>query len=193
MNYTKNYHLPQWVKEDRIMMNDFNQMCADMEAGLNKNAQELKTGLNKAAQDLKTGLDKTAQDAAAATAAVSTAVSAAAQQAQDTADAALAKANAAYAPDQPPYKIGSYKGNGEELTIELGFQARFLIIAIGGNSDSYFITGNTTWHPKCFQFTSTGFTVRKNDKVDTGTVASPYEQPPYLVSNGQTYTYIAFR
>lgn len=51
MNYTEKYHLPQWVKEDRIMMDDFNQMCADMEAGLSKNAQDLKTGLNKAAQD----------------------------------------------------------------------------------------------------------------------------------------------
>ena len=35
MNYTENYHLPQWVKSDRIMMEDFNQMCTDMEAGLN--------------------------------------------------------------------------------------------------------------------------------------------------------------
>lgn len=34
MNYTKNHHLPQWVKEDRIMMDDFNQMCQDMESGL---------------------------------------------------------------------------------------------------------------------------------------------------------------
>lgn len=39
MNYTKNYHLPQWVKEDRIMMDDFNQMCADLEAGMTENAQ----------------------------------------------------------------------------------------------------------------------------------------------------------
>ena len=39
MNYTENYHLPQWVKEDRIMMEDFNQMCRDMEAGLDSNAQ----------------------------------------------------------------------------------------------------------------------------------------------------------
>ena len=35
MNYTTNYHLPQWVETDRIMMEDFNQMCSDMEAGLN--------------------------------------------------------------------------------------------------------------------------------------------------------------
>lgn len=38
MEYTKNYHLPQWVKSDRIMMEDFNQMCKDMEAGLTANA-----------------------------------------------------------------------------------------------------------------------------------------------------------
>ena len=42
MNYTENYHLPQWVKTDRIMMEDFNQMCEDLEAGLteNRNAAE---------------------------------------------------------------------------------------------------------------------------------------------------------
>ncbi|MDE6932686.1 MAG: hypothetical protein K2P37_08390 [Oscillospiraceae bacterium] len=34
MNYTENYHLPQWEETDRIMRTDFNQMCADMEAGL---------------------------------------------------------------------------------------------------------------------------------------------------------------
>lgn len=39
MNYTENYHLPQWVKDDRIMMEDFNQMCADLEAGMTENAQ----------------------------------------------------------------------------------------------------------------------------------------------------------
>ena len=34
MNYTEKYHLPQWVESDRIMMTDFNQMCADIEAGI---------------------------------------------------------------------------------------------------------------------------------------------------------------
>ena len=48
MEYTKNYHLPQWVKEDRIMMDDFNQMCADMEAGLNSNAQAAETAQQSA-------------------------------------------------------------------------------------------------------------------------------------------------
>ena len=34
MNYTPNHHLPQWVKSDRIRMEDFNQMNKDIEAGL---------------------------------------------------------------------------------------------------------------------------------------------------------------
>lgn len=41
MNYTTNHHLPQWAKEDRIMMEDFNQMCADIDEGIAK-AQEAK-------------------------------------------------------------------------------------------------------------------------------------------------------
>lgn len=39
MNYTEKYHLPQWIESDRIMMDDFNQMCADIEAGLSQAAQ----------------------------------------------------------------------------------------------------------------------------------------------------------
>ena len=39
MNYTNNYHLPQWVETDRIMMEDFNQMCSDIDEGI-KTAQD---------------------------------------------------------------------------------------------------------------------------------------------------------
>ena len=39
MNYTKNYHLPQWVETDRIQMEDFNQAMADIDQGI-KDAQE---------------------------------------------------------------------------------------------------------------------------------------------------------
>ena len=34
MNYTGNYHLPQWVETDRVQMEDFNQMCADIDQGI---------------------------------------------------------------------------------------------------------------------------------------------------------------
>ena len=39
MNYTTNYHLPQWAETDRIMMEDFNQMCSDIDEGI-KTAQD---------------------------------------------------------------------------------------------------------------------------------------------------------
>lgn len=34
MEYTINYHLPQWAESDRIMMGDFNQMCSSIDQGL---------------------------------------------------------------------------------------------------------------------------------------------------------------
>ena len=34
MEYTKNYHLPQWVEEDRIQMEDFNDAMVSIENGL---------------------------------------------------------------------------------------------------------------------------------------------------------------
>ena len=34
MNYTTNYHLPQWVEEDRIMMGDFNEAMAGIDGGI---------------------------------------------------------------------------------------------------------------------------------------------------------------
>ena len=34
MNYTTNYQLPQWVQEDRIMMEDFNDMTAKVDEAL---------------------------------------------------------------------------------------------------------------------------------------------------------------
>ena len=82
MNYTENYHLPQWDETDRIMRADFNRMCADMEAGLLKTARD-------AAED-------TAQTSASAAADAAKAAADAAK-AQTTADKAVADAAAAQA------------------------------------------------------------------------------------------------
>ena len=51
MNYTQNHHLPQWVKSDRVRMEDFNQMSKDIEAGLdaaNASAASAKSTANSA-------------------------------------------------------------------------------------------------------------------------------------------------
>ena len=39
MNYTTNYHLPQWDETDRVMRTDFNAAMAEIEAGMSENAQ----------------------------------------------------------------------------------------------------------------------------------------------------------
>ncbi len=62
MEYTTNYHLPQWVESDRIMMGDFNQMCSDMEAGLTSNAQAA-AAAQAAADNAQTVADEVAGNA----------------------------------------------------------------------------------------------------------------------------------
>ena len=43
MEYTTNYHLPQWVESDRIMMEDFNEAMAAIDGGI-KAAQDAADG-----------------------------------------------------------------------------------------------------------------------------------------------------
>ena len=174
MNYTKNHHLPQWEKTDRIMMEDFNQMCADMEAGL----------------------DKTAKDAAADTAAARSESAAAAARAQSTADTAVSKADAAravadaaYCPSFMPYAIGTYRGTGTgETTIRLGFKPRFLITSDqqasteggGGIIHNLMLVGAHTASTG-IAFLSDGFKVFN--------VESHYPR----LNNTRTFAYVAFR
>lgn len=40
MNYTTNYHLPQWVESDRIMMGDFNEAMESIDEGLSTKFSE---------------------------------------------------------------------------------------------------------------------------------------------------------
>ena len=42
MNYTENYHLPQWKKEDRVMMEDFNAAMAGIERAFTDSSAEIK-------------------------------------------------------------------------------------------------------------------------------------------------------
>ena len=193
MNYTKNYHLPQWVKEDRIMMDDFNRMCADMEAGLTKNAQDLKTGLNKTAQDAAAATASAAATAAAASSAAMTA----AQEAQTTADKAVADAaqaqataDAAYCPSQKPYAVGTYTGTMREQTFTLGFSPQFLIITCPSESswDVYSTIACSTYHVGELELTATGFIIKP-----TAVDGCNQSIPPLLNISKRTYVYIAFR
>ena len=170
MNYTEKYHLPQWVKDDRIMMDDFNQMCADIEAGL----------------------AKTARDAAAATAqaaAKAEAAQSAAEQAANAAAAAQSTADNAYSPSSKPYAVGSYEGKGADLTITVGFQPNFVLIAGVRSSDAhqYTLAAGNGINSDRVQFTSSGFTVKKDGSTNS------LIYPPMINNRGTTYVYIAFR
>lgn len=139
MNYTTNYHLPQWVAEDRILMEDFNQMCTDIDGGI---------AAAKAAADTAEGK---------------------ADAAQDTAEAAQNSANAladAYTPSNKPYVIGTYTGNGYGTqTITIGFPPSIAIISgevytteeVPGMQHTVIATASSP--NMVYSTTDTGFTV----------------------------------
>ncbi len=163
MEYTTNYHLPQWVESDRIMMGDFNQMCSDMEAGLTSNAQA----------------------AAAAQTAAGNAQNAA-ENAQASADAAQAEAA------KLPYVVGTYRGTGENVTITLGFRPSFVLIcghsagsALNTDQNILYVFGATGGHVVTtkIQITDTGFIARDQTQ----------DLYPDFSKNGRVYDYIAFR
>lgn len=154
MDYTKNYHLPHWEKSDRIRMEDFNEMCGNIEKGMGAAQSE-------------------------------------AEAAHAAAGAAMDKASAAYAPDQKPYAVGSYIGNGYQVVVELGFRPSFLIIS-GARSVTTAESAGIAYYNLItagnvsggsFTFTDTGFTVQRA----TG------KNLPALEVSGRVYDYIAFR
>ena len=192
MNYTEKYHLPQWVKEDRIMMEDFNRMCSDMEAGLSKTAQDAAAATAQAAANAAAATAQAAANAAAATAqaaAKAEAAQSAAEQAANAAAAAQATADNAYSPSSKPYAVGSYEGQGADLTITVGFRPNFILIAGVRSSDAHQYTlaaGNGISSDRV-QFTSSGFTVKKDGSTNS------LIYPPMINNRGTTYVYIAFR
>lgn len=176
MDYTKNYHLPQWVKSDRIMMDDFNQMSRDLENGLNANA---------AATNALSSRISAAQSAA-------NAAQSAANNAKSAADAAQATANTARQEAAAlPYVVGSYTGTGSAQSVRLGFRPSFLIISgsvpVSGDfkygMDFLAVTGGNSVSSKV-QLTSTGFAVNP-PTAEYGL--------PNLTMSKRVYDYIAFK
>lgn len=138
MNYTTNYHLPQWVESDRIMMEDFNDAMAGIDGGI----AEAKTAANTAQSAAESAAAAASQAQSTANAAQSAA--AAAQSTADAAQSAAATAQQtadnAWAPDNPPFVLGSYQGSGSSTRtsnkITLGFTPQVFFIT---NTDSAFL------------------------------------------------------
>ena len=164
MNYTNNYHLPQWEKTDRVLMDDFNQAMSRLEEGLNGAVQH--------------GSD--AADAARS------AASQLASQAQATANNAVNKANAAQAtadrafhPAYLPYQAGSYRGNGSTTSIHVGFRPSMVLIHHSERG-----TLMTSIDLPVLKLTSTGM------DVIYAADSKPYAS---VNASGAFYDYIAFR
>ena len=56
MNYTENYHLPQWEKTDRVLMEDFNDAMNSLETGLTACHSMAEAGGSDAKNALNAGL-----------------------------------------------------------------------------------------------------------------------------------------
>ena len=120
-----------------------------------------------------------------------------AQTALQTALAAVkSTAEGAYSSKNKPYTAGSYTGNGGTKTVALGFKPSFLVIADGVDSGRY--TGShSLWMgtpgqlggdiANVLSITSTGFSVTDSKYNTSGWPAL------WLNTNGNTYSYIAFR
>ena len=163
MNYTTNYHLPQWVESDRIMMEDFNEAMSGIDGGI---------AAAKAAADTAESKADAAQDAAEA--------------AQSSADAARSTADNAYCPDNKPYVTGQYTCTSSFLNINLGFKPTLVIVS--GDTDS---GDEALWQYSAVIFpnycaANAGI---NNNGFDVGDVGSY----PNLAQRNRRYYYIAFR
>ena len=60
MDYTANFHLPQWEQNDRILMDDFNQFAACLEEALSQN-QAAVEAVQETAEEAKTAVQMCAK------------------------------------------------------------------------------------------------------------------------------------
>lgn len=104
MNYTTNYHLPQWAETDRVLMQDFNEAMAGIESGITATKESAETAIATA---------QTTADAARTEAA-----------------SAQATADAAYCPENKPYVIGRYGGTSSgPISVRFGFKPSAILVA----------------------------------------------------------------
>ena len=166
MNYTTNYHLPQWVESDRILMEDFNEAMENIDGGI-----------------------KGAKDAASVAQTAAESAQSTANTAESKADAAQSTADNAFCSDYMPFAIGSYTGTGEPQTITLGFKPNALIIMRNYEGSS----GEDALGTWAFATTSSGNRAVQL-LADGFRLPSPSSSLyPAINWNNYYYNYIAFR
>ena len=168
MQRTSNYQLPQWEKEDRILMEDFNGAMSNIENAIDgvKNQAE---GAASAAGEAKT----------------------IAERAEGKADAAQGKADQAYCPENKPYVIGMYTGTNATQSIDLGFQPSLLIVGEENGGGSLLGYSKVSLHrdtvassyKELLKIVKNGFEVYSNEDF----------KDVFVNRKDWKYTYIAFR
>ena len=214
MQRTKNYQLPQWETEDRIMMKDFNDAMSSIENAIDGAKSEASSAVAAARSEASSAVAAARSEASSAvesvrsqaTAGIAEAKSKAegaasaageartiAERAESKAGAAQAKADQAYCPDNKPYKAGTYMGASQTQTIETGFRPSAVIIAARYNSvtgyrssfeDPNLFSPLLTSSDNYISFSNSGFSV------------APQKDSLLDVSvnqSGYAYLYIAFR
>lgn len=196
MNYTTNYQLTQWEKDDRIQMEDFNDNNAKLDAAIKTNADAIAAlGTSKAnSASVNAALAQKA-DASALTAET---------QARQNADAALQSAVNA----MPRIAIGSYVGNGQYGTnkpVSLSFSFSPKLVLVMANDANFtinedvanyviFLRGVTSFCGcrASNETNSAGYTVQWGDKtVSWRAVNSSCCPEGQLNVSGKTYHYLA--
>ena len=181
MDQTRTYKLPQWEKTDRIVMSDFNDQAAKIEAALVSHDASLASLTSGKADKSTTASLQTQIDARATASALSGAVSSLQTQINGTVGLA----------------VGKYTGNNaKSQTITLGFQPKaVLVLQSNGHisNESQGFSGlafpgvpakykETTF----LEVTSSGFIA--GNSLDPGNAWATY-----LNDSHYTYHYMAFR
>lgn len=173
MTQTQKYHLPQWEKSDRIVMEDFNSMTAKLETALTAHDIEIAAKADKAA-----------------IASLQTQVS---QKAAETALNSAVSSLEAKIAGKASVVMGSYYGTGGTQRISLGFSPRAVWFQprSGNHSFSGFAASG---------FVAPGYPMRSSLGSDIASIDGTYlvvisQEENRIAANrkNEYYHYVAFR
>ena len=188
MQRTRNYQLPQWETEDRIMMKDFNEMCSNIETAIDGAKSEARTAVEAAKGEAKTAVEAAKSEARTAIEAANSGIAEAKSQAataKATADAAQQTALT-----HKNYVSGTYKGKAGGQKITVGFRPSAVIVAVNYSNFSsiahvgtavLFAAGAPT---KLITFENDGFTLADQQGGN---------EYPLVNHTAHDFSYIAFR
>lgn len=114
-----------------------------------------------------------------------------ADTAVSTANAAKQSADIAYTPDNKPYSVGSYTGDGTTYrNIDVGFRPSFVIVAGDQRAGTSSTCGTATMMASAWQSSQRIYMTDTGFRLDSSETSNP---APYVNKSGTVYSYIVFR